>query len=96
MVPVIITTKHRGVFFGTVPEIPSELSPGGTVSLTDTRMCVYWSRAMKGITGLAAKGPDASCRVSEAVPGETKLFGVTAIIPVSPKAAEKWEEEPWS
>ena len=87
---VLITTKHRGVFFG----YASGERVNGTVTLRKARMCVYWSRAMRGVLGLASAGPDNECRISSAV-DEIELNDVTAVVQCTPTATEKWESAPW-
>lgn len=89
--PVVITTEHRGVFFGYVTDdtkLPSE------VTLEGARMCVYWTATIKGVMGLAATGPSSDCRVSHAIPKFT-AYKVTAVLECSPEAVEKWETAPW-
>ena len=54
---VIVTTAHRGVFFGYATD-----TDGETIALKKARLCVYWSRDMKGFMGLAASGPSKDCR----------------------------------
>ena len=86
---VMVTTSHRGVFFGYLQKEDSD-----TVILTNARMAVYWSADIKGVLGLASKGPSKSCRIGPQVP-EIKLFSVTSIAFVPPSAAKKWEDAPW-
>lgn len=86
---VIVTTEHRGVFFGYGDD-----TSGTVVTLNQVRMCVYWSSAMKGILGLASDGPDAQCRVSEPI-SQMEIRAVTAVMDVSPDAAAAWESSPW-
>lgn len=50
--PVLVTTAHRGVFFGYAAK-----TDGDQIELKKARLCVYWSRDMKGFMGLAANGP---------------------------------------
>ena len=38
--PVIVTTAHRGVFFGYATN-----TDGETIALTRARLCIYWSSA---------------------------------------------------
>ena len=90
-VPLVITTAHRGVFFGYGD--PNQKSK--TIRITDARMCVYWSSDVKGVVGLAAKGPTKECRIGPAAPAIT-LTDVTAVMEVSPEAEQRWKEEPWS
>lgn len=90
--PVVITTEHRGVFFGYVlddSKLPTE------VTLEDARICVYWSADVKGVLGLAATGPSKNCRISHAVPKFT-AYKVTAVLDCTPEASEKWEQSLWS
>lgn len=86
---VLVTTKHRGVFFGYL--ISHE---GDVATLRDARMCIYWSSAMRGLLGLAAMGPDRQCKVGPAV--DIVLNDVTAVVDVKSEAVEKWESAPWN
>lgn len=97
MTPAVVTTKHRGVFFGNLSNgVPEQLGGGESIAISDIRMCIYWPASLKGILGLASKGPNSGCKISDKVPGETRLYGVTAVIPVTDAVAKKWEEAPWS
>ena len=87
---VVVTTKHRGVFFGLIATVEP-----GTVELTDARGCVYWSAETKGVVGLAANGPATGSRVSPPAP-QIILYGVTAIMQCTPRAVIAWERGPWS
>ncbi len=87
---VVVTTKHRGVFFGVLEE-----QNGGSLTLTDARNCVYWDHATKGYLGLAAKGPQAKCKITDAAPRLT-LYGITSVVECSDEAVEAWEAAPWS
>lgn len=88
---VLVTTAHRGVFFGYMNgEIKKD-----SVTLTDARNCVYWSVDVKGFLGLAATGPSTSCKIGPKVPS-LKLLSVTAVVEVTPEAVEKWEKAPWN
>jgi len=86
MKPIIITTEHRGVFFGYV-EDDTNLKEK-TQSLKDARMAIRW-RTTKGIAELAETGPnDESIIGSKAdVP---VIHNVTAVFFVSKEAEEKW------
>lgn len=87
--PVVVTTVHRGVFFG----YTSEPGDGETIHLTRARNCIYWSADVRGFMGLAVTGPSASCRVGP--PADVTLRGVTAVLDVMPDAAARWEAGPW-
>jgi hypothetical protein len=87
--PVLVTTAHRGVFFGYATN-----TDGSTIKLTRARNCVYWSSDVKGFLGLAANGPSASCRVGPAA--DIELRDVTSVSEVSAPAVERWEAQVWS
>ena len=89
--PLVVTTAHRGVFFG----YGNPAISGQSIRLERARMCVYWSADVKGVVGLAANGPTTRCKISPAAPAII-LEGVTAIMEVSGAAAKQWEAEPWS
>lgn len=85
---VIVTTVHRGVFFGYATDVDGE-----TIELKRARLCVYWSADVKGFMGLAANGPSASCRIGPAA--DIVLRNITAVLSVTPDAVAKWESAPW-
>ena len=85
---VIVTTAHRGVFFGYATK-----TDGETISLKKARLCVYWSAGVKGFMGLASGGPTASCRVGPAA--DIVLRNITAVLSVTPAAVKAWEAAPW-
>ncbi len=90
--PVVVTTEHRGVFFGMLDgQDPAD----SVVTLTDAQMCVYWSVDVKGILGLAATGPSTASRVTPAVPKIT-LQAVTAVMDATPEAVKAWQARPWA
>ncbi len=87
--PVMVTTEHRGVFFGY-----EESRKGSVITLSRARMCVSWEGGLKGVLGLAATGPSQHCRVGPAVE-RLELLGVTAVSSVTKDAIKRWEKEPW-
>ncbi len=87
--PVIVTTTHRGVFFGYATK-----TEGETIALKRSRLCLYWSKDVKGFMGLAATGPTASCRIGP--PADITLRNITAVLDVTPEAVAKWEAGPWA
>ena len=89
--PVVVTTEHKGVFFG----YQSRPLSGGVVTLTQARNCLYWSADVKGFMGLAATGPSKSCRVGPEVPA-IELTAVTSVIDATPEAAQRWSAAPWA
>lgn len=86
---VLVTTAHRGVFFGYAKE-----TSGGTVRLRAGRMCIYWSADLRGFMGLASRGPNSSCRIGP--PADIELRQITSVVEVSAEAVANWERAPWS
>jgi len=86
---VLVTTKHRGVFFGYMVGDPTPEK----IILKDCRMCIFWSK-MKGLPDLAYSGPGLSCRISTPAPLAT-IYDITAVITCTPDAIAKWESAPW-
>lgn len=86
---VVVTTAHRGVFFGYATE-----TSGETIQLRAARLCSYWSPAMKGFMGLASKGPDKDCRIGQ--PADIELRSITSVVAATPEAVANWEKGPWS
>jgi len=86
--PVLVTTAHRGVFFGYARHTSSD-----TIKLARARLCVYWSKDVKGFMGLAY-GPSAGCRIGPVA--DIEVRAVTAVVEVTPAGVAKWEAAPWS
>jgi hypothetical protein len=89
-IPLLVTTKHKGVFFGYA--VPCESK---TITLKNARMCVYWSMDVKGVLGLAVTGPSKTCRVGPEVLTIT-LQDVTSITECSKESVSAWEIQPWN
>ena len=87
---VLVTTKHRGVFFGMFKE-----QNGTTVTLAEAQNCLYWSADCHGFLGLAAKGPTKNCRIGPVVP-EITVTDVTAVVACTDEAVKAWKAEPWN
>ena len=88
--PLIVTTAHRGVFFGY-----GQPSDAATITLTNARMCVYWTANLHGVFGLATRGPGSGCKIGPAVEKIT-LRDVTSVLECSAPAATEWEKGIWS
>jgi hypothetical protein len=86
---VLVTTSHRGVFFGYASE-----TAGPTIKLRAARNCVYWSTETKGFLGLAAQGPTTGCRIGPAA--DIELRDITCVAECSSDAVKAWEAAPWS
>ena len=87
---VLVTTMHRGVFFGTLTK-----DDGTRVTLENARNCVYWPTEQKGFLGLAARGPLEGSRIGPAAL-LLDLRDVTSVALCSKEAAERWEAGPWA
>jgi hypothetical protein len=81
--PVVVTTAHRGVFFGYAKD-----TTGETISLKRSRLCLYWAADLRGFMGLAAFGPNSACKIGPAA--DIALRSITAVMEVSPEAEAKW------
>jgi hypothetical protein len=81
--PVIVTTEHRGVFFGY-----ASVTCGDVIHLKRARMAIYWGTTL-GLFELAEVGPNSKSRISSRA--DVQLRKVTAVLEVTPAAVEKWE-----
>jgi len=81
--PVIICTKHRGVFFGY-----AEDTSGDTVNLKDARMAIAFGTT-KGVMQLAETGPTERSKIS--AKADIEVRKVTAVFEVSAKAQAQWD-----
>jgi hypothetical protein len=86
---VLVTTAHRGVFFGYATE-----TGNSTIKLRAARLCVYWSSDLRGFMGLASYGPNLNCKVGPAA--DIEVRDITSVAEVSPEAIQKWEGAPWA
>lgn len=86
---VLVTTAHRGVFFGYATE-----TDGDVIRLRAARLCIYWSKDLRGFMGLAASGPSSGCRIGP--PADIALRNITAVVEVTPDAVKLWENAPWA
>jgi hypothetical protein len=85
---VLVTTKHRGVFFGYAIDTSKD-----TIALRAGMLCLFWSADVRGFMGLAATGPTASCRIGPRA--DIEVREVTSVSAVTPKAVAAWEATPW-
>lgn len=86
---VLVTTAHKGVFFGYASE-----TSGDVINLRAARLCVYWTSDLRGFMGLASHGPSSSCKIGPAA--DIELRAITSVVEVSPEAITKWEKAPWA
>jgi hypothetical protein len=85
---VLVTTAHKGVFFGYATK-----TDGDTIHLKRGRLCVYWSSDLRGFMGLASHGPNSNCKVGP--PANIDLRSITSVTECTPEAIDKWEKAPW-
>lgn len=81
--PVIVTTEHRGVFYGLADD-----TTGNVIKLKGARMAISFGTT-RGIMELAETGPTGRSKISARADMEVRK--VTAVFEVTPAAAEKWE-----
>ena len=86
MKPVLVTTAHRGVFYGYIRE---DQTAEKTLALEKCRCAIYWS-GTKGFLGLAAHGPEANSTIGAIAP-KVLLHDVTSVSECTPEAAEIWD-----
>ena len=89
---VVITTSHRGVFFGYL----AEYTPGDLViHLKQVRCCISWPTEQRGFIGLASDGPKRGSRIGPAAPS-AEIRDVTGVWDCSDEAVKVWESAPWN
>lgn len=86
MKPVLVTTEHRGVFFGYVDN-DADLSQT-TLALKKARMAIRWGTT-KGVQQLAAEGVQPNSKIG-ATCDIPVLHKVTAVFAVSEQAEQSW------
>lgn len=87
--PVLVTTAHRGVFFGYATK-----TDGPIIKLCRARNCIYWPVANKGFLGLASMGPVDGAKIGPAA--DVELRDITCVAECSEEAVKAWEVAPWS
>lgn len=88
-IPVLVTTSHRGVFFGYATDTNSK-----TLKITNARNCIYWPSSVGGFVGLASTGPNKETKVGPAAE-EMTLHDVTAVLKCSEVAEKAWLTANW-
>ncbi len=88
---VVVTTAHKGVFFGYVADeskLPSQ------ITLTQARCAVRWLNG-RGFLGLSSLGPQKGSRISP--PSQSLVvYSVTSVADCNPEATAQWELGLWS
>jgi hypothetical protein len=84
---ILVTTKHRGVFAGLVPQDQDIAAP--TMALKQARMAIYWGTT-KGLMQLCATGPTDKSKIS--APADIPvLHDITAVFDITAEAWSKWQ-----
>jgi len=86
---VLVTTIHRGVFFGYATE-----TDGAVIKLRAARNCIYWPTEQKGFLGLASTGPVSGSRIGPAA--DIELRDITCVAECTTDAVKAWENAPWA
>jgi hypothetical protein len=84
---VLVTTAHRGVFWG---QLQSESPDGKTVILNGARCAIRWSTT-HGFLELAQVGPNANSKLGMPAP-TLKLYDVTSIAICTDAANLAWSK----
>lgn len=84
---VLITTAHRGVFAGQIPD-DQDLS-AKAMPLTNAKMAIKFGTT-RGVMELADTGPTSESRISS--PADIPmLHDITAVFAITNAAWEKWQ-----
>ena len=86
MKTVLVTTKHRGVFGGLVPD--DQDLEAKTMALKDARMAIYWGTT-KGLMELCDTGPTSKSRISSPA-NIPVLHDITAVFEIKDEAWQAW------
>jgi len=88
--PVLVTTAHRGVFYGRLA--PGQDENDRTLVLEGCRNVIYWS-GTAGFLGLAARGPEDGSTIG-ATAERVHLHDITSVTDCSAEAADRFESWP--
>lgn len=88
MKQVLITTQHRGVFAGEIPD--GQDLTAKAMPLKNARMAIIWGTT-RGIMELCETGPTSRSKIS--APADIPmLHDITAIFAITPEASAKWQK----
>lgn len=88
MKAVLVTTEHRGVFFGELEDDTDQAAR--SLTLKNCRNAIYWS-GDKGFLGLASDGPQNGSRIGSTAPN-VLLHDITSVSACTDKAATAFRE----
>ena len=86
MKAIIVTTEHRGVFFGYVPD--DQDMAAKTMALQGARCAIYWGTT-GGIGQLAETGPTEKSRIGDRA-DMAAVHAITAVWSVTTEAESAW------
>lgn len=89
---VLVTTAHRGVFFGYLIGKADKAQ----VTLRACRNVVSWDAATRGFLGLASTGPTQGCRIGKAAGAESTIYDITGVFGCTDAARAAFEAAPWA
>ena len=84
---ILVTTEHKGVFFGYVPA--KQDMAARTMALDNARCAIYWA-TKTGVAELASVGPNSNTRCG-ARANIAALHDITAVWECTPEAVAAWE-----
>jgi hypothetical protein len=85
---VIVTTQHRGVFFGFLSEDNGKES----VVLTKARNVIHWD-GKRGFLGLATHGPEGGSRIGSTAK-RILLYDITSVADCTEEAEKSFSKWP--
>ena len=89
MKPVLITTQHRGVFGGLIPD--GQDLTAKAMPLKEARMAIRWGTS-RGVMELCETGPTRDSKLS--APADIPmLHDITAIFAITDEAWKKWQSQ---
>lgn len=87
--PVLVTTAHRGVFFGWASK-----TDGPIIQLKRAQLVIRWASDLRGFMGLASHGPSKSNSTNNiGRPADIELRDITSVTECTDAAVanfEKW------
>lgn len=86
-IPVLVTTLHRGVFFGWAE--PGACAEKAKLELANCRNCIRWAASCGGFLGLATDGPNKDCLIGRQAT-KVLLHDITSVTECTPEAADAW------
>lgn len=93
LIPVLVTTEHRGVFFGWA-DVESVRAAPSSLRLERARNVFYWSKNDAGFLGLASEGPRKGSKIGAQVDWLV-VKNITAIVGCTPASVKAFTDGGW-